>query len=137
MVIGATMRGTTWFTKTLFRSAAYKFAAKKAVPYAKRRIIWYYRILLSEDFAQSITNMYDLNKFESKTNNFHRRVFCVDKDGNIYDNKTGEIFGNTGEVQHNKFDLDNEIEQSKTNLRNKEQKVNWEAEEVIIMPDKS
>ena len=110
MVIGATFRGTTWFTKTVFRSAAYKFATKTAVPYAKRRIIWYYRILLSEDFAQSITNMYDLNKFESKTNNFHRRVFCVDDKGNIYDDKTGEVFGNTKEHINNKFDMDNEAD---------------------------
>ena len=83
-----------------------------------------YNLLLA--FAQSITNMYDLNKFESKTNNFHRRVFCVDDKGNIYDDKTGEVFGNTKEHIDNKFDMDN---QEENQAQQKEQ--------VIIMPDKS
>ena len=134
-MIGRTMRGTGAFASILLNSAVYK--------YAKNRGVWYYRLLLSQQFSDVITNLYEMNRLEKKLNpdpfsSQRKKVFCVDEQGNIYDNNTGEIFGNTGEVQHNKFDLDNEVEQSKTNLRNEEeQTVNWEAEETIIMPDDS
>ena len=124
MVIGKTMRGTGAFASLLLNSAVYK--------YAKNRGVWYYRLLLSQQFSDVITNLYELNRLEKKLNpdpfsSQRKKVFCVDEQGNIYDNNTGEIFGNTGEVQHNKFDLDNE----------QEQKVHWEGEETIIMPDDS
>ena len=123
-MIGRTMRGTGAFASILLNSAVYK--------YAKNRGVWYYRLLLSQQFSDVITNLYEMNRLEKKLNpdpfsSQRKKVFCVDEQGNIYDNNTGEIFGNTGEVQHNKFDLDNE----------QEQKVHWEAEETIIMPDKS
>ena len=124
MVIGKTMRGTGAFASLLLNSAGYK--------YAKNRGVWYYRLLLSQQFSDVITNLYEMNRLEKKLNpdpfsSQRKKVFCVDEQGNIYDNNTGEIFGNTGEVQHNKFDLDNE----------QEQKVHWEGEETIIMPDDS
>ena len=124
MVIGKTMRGTGAFASLLLNSAVYK--------YAKNRGVWYYRLLLSQQFSDVITNLYEMNRLEKKLNpdpfsSQRKKVFCVDEQGNIYDNNTGEIFGNTGEVQHNKFDLDNE----------QEQKVHWEGEETIIMPDDS
>ena len=124
MVIGKTMRGTGAFASLLLNSAVYK--------YAKNRGVWYYRLLLSQQFSDVITNLYEMNRLEKKLNpdpfsSQRKKVFCVDEQGNIYDNNTGEIFGNTGEVQHNKFDLDNE----------EEQKVYWEGEETIIMPDDS
>ena len=124
MVIGKTMRGTGAFASILLNSAVYK--------YAKNRGVWYYRLLLSQQFSDVITNLYEMNRLEKKLNpdpfsSQRKKVFCVDENGNIYDNNTGEIFGNTGEVQHNKFDLDNE----------EEQKVHWEGEETIIMPDDS
>ena len=123
-MIGRTMRGTGAFASILLNSAVYK--------YAKNRGVWYYRLLLSQQFSDVITNLYEMNRLEKKLNpdpfsSQRKKVFCVDEQGNIYDNNTGEIFGNTGEVQHNKFDLDNE----------EEQKVYWEGEETIIMPDKS
>ena len=123
-MIGRTMRGTGAFASILLNSAVYK--------YAKNRGVWYYRLLLSQQFSDVITNLYEMNRLEKKLNpdpfsSQRKKVFCVDENGNIYDNNTGEIFGNTGEVQHNKFDLDNE----------QEQKVHWEGEETIIMPDKS
>ena len=123
-MIGRTMRGTGAFASILLNSAVYK--------YAKNRGVWYYRLLLSQQFSDVITNLYEMNRLEKKLNpdpfsSQRKKVFCVDENGNIYDNNTGEIFGNTGEVQHNKFDLDNE----------EEQKVYWEGEETIIMPDKS
>ena len=123
-MIGRTMRGTGAFASILLNSAVYK--------YAKNRGVWYYRLLLSQQFSDVITNLYEMNRLEKKLNpdpfsSQRKKVFCVDEQGNIYDNNTGEIFGNTGEVQHNKFDLDNE----------QEQKVHWEAEEAIIMPDDS
>ena len=124
MVIGKTMRGTGAFASLLLNSAVYK--------YAKNRGVWYYRLLLSQQFSDVITNLYEMNRLEKKLNpdpfsSQRKKVFCVDENGNIYDNNTGEIFGNTGEVHHNKFDLDNE----------EEHKVHWEAEETIIMPDDS
>jgi len=124
MVIGKTMRGTGAFASILLNSAIYK--------YAKNRGVWYYRILLSQQFSDVITNLYEMNRLEKKLNpdpfsSQRKKVFCVDEQGNIYDNNTGEIFGNTGEVHHNKFDLDNE----------QEQKVHWEGEETIIMPDET
>ncbi len=123
-MISKTMRGTGAFASILLNSAVYK--------YAKNRGVWYYRLLLSQQFSDVITNLYEMNRLEKKLNpdpfsSQRKKVFCVDEQGNIYDNNTGEIFGNTGEVQHNKFDLDNE----------EEQKVYWEGEETIIMPDKS
>ena len=123
-MIGRTMRGTGAFASILLNSAVYK--------YAKNRGVWYYRLLLSQQFSDVITNLYEMNRLEKKLNpdpfsSQRKKVFCVDEQGNIYDNNTGEIFGNTGEVHHNKFDLDNQQEQT----------VNWEAEETIIMPDDS
>ena len=123
-MIGRTMRGTGAFASILLNSAVYK--------YAKNRGVWYYRLLLSQQFSDVITNLYEMNRLEKKLNpdpfsSQRKKVFCVDEQGNIYDNNTGEIFGNTGEVQNNKFDLDNE----------QEQKVHWEGEETIIMPDDS
>jgi len=123
-MISKTMRGTGAFASILFNSAVYK--------YAKNRGVWYYRILLSQQFSDVITNLYEMNRLEKKLNpdpfsSQRKKVFCVDEQGNIYDNNTGEIFGNTGEVHHNKFDLDNEEEQT----------VYCEGEEEIIMPDET
>ena len=105
MVIAKTMKGTGWIASAIFRSAIYK--------YAKNRGVWYYRILLSQQFSDVITNVYDMNRLERKLNpdpfsSVQKKVFSVDDRGNIYDDKTGEVFGNTNDKVNNKFDMDNE-----------------------------
>ena len=107
MVIGKTMRGTTYFASVLFNSAIYK--------YAKKRGLWYYRLLLSQQFSDVINDVYEMNRLEKKLNpdpfsSIQKKVFSVDEQGNIYDDKTGEVFGNTKEHINNKFDMDNEEE---------------------------
>ena len=47
-MIGRTMRGTGAFASILLNSAVYK--------YAKNRGVWYYRLLLSQQFSDVITN---------------------------------------------------------------------------------
>ena len=105
MVIGKTMKGTGWVASAIFRSAIYK--------YAKNRGVWYYRLLLSQQFSDVITSVYDMNRLERKLNpdpfcSVKKKVFTVDDRGNIYDDRTGEVFGNTRETVNNKFDMDNE-----------------------------
>ena len=105
MVIAKTMKGTGWIASAIFRSAVYK--------YAKDRGVWYYRILLSQQFSNVITNIYDMNRLERKLNpdpfsSVQKKVFSVDDRGNIYDDRTGEVFGNTNDKVNNKFDMDNE-----------------------------
>ena len=80
MVIGKTMRGTGAFASLLLNSAVYK--------YAKNRGVWYYRLLLSQQFSDVITNLYEMNRLEKKLNpdpfsSQRKKVFCVDEQGNI------------------------------------------------------
>ena len=56
-----------------------------------------------------------MNQLEEKLNKNNwrhgkkaKKIFNIDENGNIYDNATGEVFGNTKETVHNKFDMDNE-----------------------------
>ena len=58
MVIAKTMKGTGWFASVIFRSAIYK--------YAKNRGVWYYRILLSQQFSDVVTDVYEMNRLEKK-----------------------------------------------------------------------
>ena len=55
-MIGRTMRGTGAFASILLNSAVYK--------YAKNRGVWYYRLLLSQQFSDVITNLYEMNRLE-------------------------------------------------------------------------
>jgi len=78
-----------WVGSTLLNSKLYKAA--------KRKGVWYYRLLLSDDFAKTMGDIYDLNVMERKLkglSKLKKRVFNVDDDGNIWDPTTGEIFGN-------------------------------------------
>ena len=106
-MIGRTMRGTGAFASILLNSAVYK--------YAKNRGVWYYRLLLSQQFSDVINDVYEMNRLEKKLNpdpfsSVQKKVFSVDEQGNIYDDKTGEVFGNTKEHVNNKFDMDNEAD---------------------------
>jgi len=78
-----------WIGSTLLNSKLYRAA--------KRKGVWYYRLLLSDDFAKTMGDIYDLNVMERKLkglSKLKKRVFNVDDDGNIWDPTTGEIFGN-------------------------------------------
>jgi hypothetical protein len=103
MVIAKTLKGTAWIGAALFNSKVYK--------YAKNRGVWYYRLLLSQQFSDVIMDIYDMNRLEKKLNpdafaSARKKVFTIDERGRIYDDKTGEIFGTMGEAQANKFDTD-------------------------------
>jgi hypothetical protein len=91
-MIARTMKGTGWIASAIFRSAVYK--------YAKDRGVWYYRILLSQQLERKLNP----DPFSS----VQKKVFSVDDRGNIYDDRTGEVFGNTNDKINNKFDMDNE-----------------------------
>ena len=105
MVIAKTMKGTASIGAMLLNSSVMK--------YAKKRGVWYYRLLLSQQFSDVVTDVYEMNRLERKLNpdpfsTVQKKVFSVDDRGNIYDDKTGEVFGNTNDKVNNKFDMDNE-----------------------------
>ena len=88
-MIRTTWKSGMWIGSTLLNSKLYKAA--------KRKGVWYYRLLLSDDFAKTMGDIYDLNVMERKLkglSKLKKRVFNVDDDGNIWDPTTGEIFGN-------------------------------------------
>tara|TARA_R100001143_G_scaffold49400_1_gene44371 strand:- start:338 stop:694 length:357 start_codon:yes stop_codon:yes gene_type:complete len=93
MVIARTVKGTAAIGAVMFNSKIYKWA--------KRRGVWYYRLFLSEKFSAVISDIYDMNQLEEKWNklqwkkgNKSKKIFQVDEEGHIYDNATGEIYGN-------------------------------------------
>ena len=88
-MIRTTWKSGMWIGSTLLNSKLYRAA--------KRKGVWYYRLLLSDDFAKTMGDIYDLNVMERKLkglSKLKKRVFNVDDDGNIWDPTTGEIFGN-------------------------------------------
>jgi len=88
-MIRTTWRSGMWIGSTLLNSKVYKAA--------KRKGVWYYRLLLSDDFAKTMGDIYELNVMERKLkglSKLKKRVFNVDDNGNIWDPTSGEIFGN-------------------------------------------
>jgi len=88
-MIRTTWRSGMWIGSTLLNSKLYRAA--------KRKGVWYYRLFISDDFAKTMGDIYDLNVMERKLkglSKLKKRVFNVDDDGNIWDPTTGEIFGN-------------------------------------------
>lgn len=88
-MIRTTFKSGMWIGSTLLNSKLYKAA--------KRKGVWYYRLFISDDFAKTMGDIYDLNVMERKLkglSKLKKRVFNVDDDGNIWDPTTGEIFGN-------------------------------------------
>ena len=83
-----------WVGSSLLNSKLYKAA--------KRKGIWYYRLFVSEDFAKTMGDIYDMNVLERKLkglSKLKKRVFNVDDNGNIWDPSTGEIFGNVNTLK--------------------------------------
>ena len=83
-----------WVGSTLLNSKLYKSA--------KRKGLWYYRLFISEDFAKTMGDIYDMNVLERKLkglSKLKKRVFNVDDNGNIWDPSTGEIFGNVNTIR--------------------------------------
>ena len=83
-----------WVGSTLLNSKLYKSA--------KRKGLWYYRLFISEDFAKTMSDIYDMNVLERKLkglSKLKKRVFNVDDNGNIWDPSTGEIFGNVNTIR--------------------------------------
>ena len=83
-----------WVGSTLLNSKLYKSA--------KRKGLWYYRLFISEDFAKTMGDIYDMNVLERKLkglSKLKKRVFNVDDNGNIWDPSTGEIFGNVNTLK--------------------------------------
>jgi hypothetical protein len=72
-----------------------------------------------------MSDIFEMTELEKKLNKenwnspIKKKIFMVDEDGYIFDNTTGEVFGNVKDGVNNKFDMDN----------NKEEK--------IIMPDET
>ena len=88
-MITKAFKSTMLLGSTLLNSKVYKAA--------KRKGVWYYRLFISEDFAKTMGDIYDLNVMERKLkglSKLKKRVFNVDDNGNIWDPATGEIFGN-------------------------------------------
>ena len=93
-MIRTTWRSGMWVGSTLLNSKLYKAA--------KRKGVWYYRLFISDDFAKTMGNIYDLNVMERKLkglSKLKKRVFNVDDNGNIWDPTTGEIFGNVNTIK--------------------------------------
>ena len=93
-MIRTTWRSGMWVGSTLLNSKLYKAA--------KRKGVWYYRLFISDDFAKTMGDIYDLNVMERKLkglSKLKKRVFNVDDNGNIWDPTTGEIFGNVNTIK--------------------------------------
>lgn len=93
-MIRTTWRSGMWIGSTLLNSKLYKAA--------KRKGVWYYRLFISDDFAKTMGDIYDLNVMERKLkglSKLKKRVFNVDDDGNIWDPTSGEIFGNVNTIK--------------------------------------
>lgn len=83
-----------WLGSSVLNSKLYKAA--------KRKGVWYYRLFISEDFANTMGNIYDMNVLERKLrglSKLKKRVFNVDDNGNIWDPTSGEIFGNVNTIK--------------------------------------
>lgn len=84
----------------------------EAFDYIKGRGVWYYRVLLDNDFSKTMLNIHKVDKFEREMSQNQRqyhhsrnRMFKVDDAGNIYDPRTGSIYGNVDEPKNiNKSD---------------------------------
>ena len=93
-MITKTFKSGMWVGSTLLNSKLYKAA--------KRKGLWYYRLFISEDFAKTMGDIYDMNVLERKLkglSKLKKRVFNVDDNGNIWDPSTGEIFGNVNTLK--------------------------------------
>ena len=101
-MIRKTFKGGMWVSSTLFNSKVFR--------YVKKRGVWYYRILLSENFSDVVNDIYDMNVLEKKLNKHNwnsplkKKVFSVDENGTIFDDKTGIIYGTIKDNIGNKFD---------------------------------
>lgn len=106
-MIRTTWKSGVWVGSTLLNSKVYKAL--------KRKGVWYYRLFISDDFAKTMGDIYDLNVMERKLkglSKLKKRVFNVDDDGNIWDPTSGEIFGNVYTIKPNnepKFDFDKTV----------------------------
>ncbi len=93
-MIRTTWKSGVWVGSTLLNSKVYKAL--------KRKGVWYYRLFISDDFAKTMGDIYDLNVMERKLkglSKLKKRVFNVDDNGNIWDPTTGEIFGNVNTIR--------------------------------------
>ena len=93
-MIRTTWKSGVWVGSTLLNSKVYKAL--------KRKGVWYYRLFLSEDFAKTMGDIYDMNVLERKLkglSKLKKRVFNVDDNGNIWDPTSGEIFGNVNTIR--------------------------------------
>ena len=93
-MIRTTWKSGVWVGSTLLNSKVYKAL--------KRKGVWYYRLFISDDFAKTMGDIYDLNVMERKLkglSKLKKRVFNVDDDGNIWDPTSGEIFGNVNTIR--------------------------------------
>jgi hypothetical protein len=93
-MIRTTFKSGMWIGSTLLNSKLYKSV--------KRKGLWYYRLFISEDFAKTMGDIYDMNVLERKLkglSKLKKRVFNVDDNGNIWDPSTGEIFGNVNTLK--------------------------------------
>ena len=59
-MIAKTMKGTASIGAMLLNSSVMK--------YAKKRGVWYYRLLLSQQFSDVVTDVYEMNRLEKKLN---------------------------------------------------------------------
>ena len=113
-MIARTMRGAMYAGSFLANSTVWR--------YAKKRGLWYYRLLLSNRFADVMSDIFEMTELEKKLNKDNwnspvkKKIFMVDEDGYIFDNTTGEVFGNVKDGVHNKFDMDIEKDENTINM---------------------
>ena len=113
-MIARTMRGAMYAGGFLGNSTVWR--------YAKKRGLWYYRLLLSNRFADVMSDIFEMTELEKKLNKDNwnspvkKKIFMVDEDGYIFDNTTGEVFGNVKDGVHNKFDMDIEKDENTINM---------------------
>ena len=113
-MISKTMRGTMYAGSFLANSTVWR--------YAKKRGLWYYRLLLSNRFAEVMSDIFEMTELEKKLNKDNwnspvkKKIFMVDEDGYIFDNTTGEVFGNVKDGVNNKFDMDIEKDENTINM---------------------
>ena len=90
------------------RTVARGLATTEAYKYGKGRAVWYWRVLLSPDFSKTMTNLYNVNKVERDLNNnafdhTPKKVFHISPEGDVYDERTGNITSNEQQPKDNRY----------------------------------
>jgi hypothetical protein len=102
------------WTITLLPKVAKGLATTIVYKYAKDRAVWYYHNAVNPKYSETMLNLYRVNKMEREINRpsyggIEKRVFNISREGDVYDVKTGAVYGNVTEPVRNKYEHDRQF----------------------------